>query len=166
MSSLRRLALIITIAIIPVASVLMHQKVFAFHLKHGATWYLVKLIYVSWTQVFPVCLSVFLCFWWFLQWQDFRNMKLDPKSYFEGRTGAMHEEFFEGCTSLKKYTRTFSQMTDSYSGLERRNGHSYITQQYAELERRLKQYTENITNPKAGANLRPLSRRIFRTLFY
>lgn len=65
MSSLRRLALIITIAIIPVASVLMHQKVFAFHLKHGATWYLVKLIYVSWTQVFPVCLSVFLCFWWF-----------------------------------------------------------------------------------------------------
>ena len=142
MWSLRRLALIITIAIIPVASVLMHQKVFAFHLKHGATWYLVKLIYVSWTQVFPVCLSVFLCFWWFLQWQDFRNMKHDPKSYLEGRTGTMHDKSFEGCTSLKEYTRRFSQITDSYSSLERRNCQSYITQQYAELERRLKQYTE------------------------
>jgi hypothetical protein len=69
-------------------------------------------------------------------------MKLDPESYFEGRTGAMHDESFEGCTNLKEYTRKFSQMTDSYSSLERRNGHSYITQQYAELERRLKQYTE------------------------
>jgi hypothetical protein len=142
MASLRRLALIFSIAIIPVVSVLMYQKVFAFHLKQGAAWYSVKLIYVSWTQVFPFCLSFFLCFRWFLQWQDFRNMKLDPESYFEGRTGAMHDESFEGCTNLKEYTRKFSQMTDSYSSLERRNGHSYITQQYSELERRLKQYTE------------------------
>jgi hypothetical protein len=51
MASLRRLALIFSIAIIPVVSVLMYQKVFAFHLKHGAAWYSVKLIYVSWTQV-------------------------------------------------------------------------------------------------------------------